>query len=334
MHELAQWAFGFVGAAVVLAFAVVVYLRFDWLLLPIAPATTRGEAMERAFEQAAGSGLAAPFLAARPTDGPWRPLLLLNAAHQETARRVIAGHVQIARDPFLDSFDPHHLTGIDVPMSSAAHNSARFSYVSPAGRRAAHADDADRGWVIDGGYFENFGALTALDLANAALAAIAEAAGDTGAVLPIVVQISSDPGLGSPIVDADGAPGERRNLASVDEFAACRGAVEPLPYAPVQDKQSGFLDGNQILAPLRGVLGSRVAHSIAASKSLARFACRREAAGLPVANGHFAMCETAAPPLGWVLLPGAVRGIEAYWEACKNPAALAALRAAFSTAID
>jgi hypothetical protein len=287
--------------------------------------------MELAFEEAAGARLADPFLATRSGDGQWQPLLLLNAAHQETGRRVIAGQVQIDRDPFLDSFDLHDLIGIDVPLSSAAHNSARFSYVSPAGRLAAHDGDANRGWVIDGGYFENFGALTALDLTQAALAAIAEHAGETGAVVPVIVQISSDPGIGSPVVDAEGASAGRRDLAGTGELVACGGVAEPLPYAPLPDQQSGLLAGNQILAPLRGILGSRVAHGVAASKALARYACGREALGLPVAYGHFAMCETAAPPLGWVLSPGAVRGIEGYWETCENPAALAALRAAFPT---
>jgi hypothetical protein len=308
--------------------AALAFVDLPSWVLPRLNQTTRGVALEQAFERAAGARLAAPFLAARPTDGHWRPLLFLNATHQETGRRVIAGHARIDRDPFLDSFDLHGLLGIDVRLSTAAHNSARFSYVSPAGRLAEHGTDADRGWIIDGGYFENFGALTALDVARAALDAIAVETGRPDAVLPVIVQISSDPAIGAPIADDGGAPGERRDRASMDELEACGGAPGPLPFEPDRDRDARFA-GNQLLAPLRGVLGSREAHGITASKELARFACARRAAGLPVAYAHFAMCETASPPLGWVLSPGARGSIEAYLGQCDNPGQMDAVRAAF-----
>ncbi len=293
--------------------------------LPKIGQTTRGEALELAFEQAAGEGLAAPFLAYVPTEAAWRPLLLLNATHQETGRRVIAGHVRIDRDPFLDSFDLHALTGIDLPLSTAAHNSARFSYVSPAGRLAEHGSDGDRGWIIDGGYFENFAALTTLQLARAALLAIRAESGRDDAVLPVFIQISSDPAIGGDGVSA-------RDRAGFGELLACgapKPEPEPLPYDRLLDGQ-GFLAGNQVLAPLRGVLGSRVAHGTTASKELANFACARQALGLPVAFAHFAMCETAAPPLGWVLSAGARAAIEAYLATCGNAEAMASVRAAFT----
>ena len=96
-------------------------------------------------------------------------------------------------------------------------------------------------------------------------------------------------------------------------------SIRRCPTHPTIDKQAGFLSGNQILAPLRGILGSRTAHGVVASKSLARFACARQHRGLPVAYAHFAMCETGAVPLGWVLSPGAAARIEAYPEQCGNP---------------
>jgi hypothetical protein len=45
-----------------------------------------------------------------------------------------------------------------IPLSTAAHMSARFTYVSPAGRFP------DGTHVVDGGYFENSGATTALEI--------------------------------------------------------------------------------------------------------------------------------------------------------------------------
>ncbi len=296
----------------------------SWIL-PKVGQTTRGEALELAFEDAAGAGLAAPFLSFVPSEAAWRPLLLLNATHQETGRRVIAGHVRIDRDPFLDSFDMHELTGIDLPLSTAAHNSARFSYVSPAGRLADHATDEGRGWVIDGGYFENFAALTTLQLARAALSAIRAETGRDDAVLPVFIQISSDPAIGGGGADEASA----RDLAGLAELRAC-GTLPAgaLAHDPALDGQD-FLAGNQVLAPLRGILGSRAAHGITASKELANFACAREAQGWPVSYAHFAMCRTANPPLGWVLSAGARDAIEGYLEKCGNRDALAATRAAF-----
>lgn len=303
--------------------AALAFVDLPSWVLPKIGQTTRGEALEQAFEQAADGGLDAPFLAYVPTEASWRPLLLLNATHQETGRRVIAGHVRIDRDPFLDSFDLHELMRIDVPLSTAAHNSARFSYVSPAGRLAEHGSDEDRGWIIDGGYFENFAALTTLQLARAALLAIRAETGRDDAVLPVFVQISSDPAIGGDGMTA-------RDRAAVGELLACGAeAAGPLPYEPTLDGQ-GFLAGNQILAPLRGVLGSREAHGTTASKELANFACARKAHDLPVAYAHLTMCETAKPPLGWVLSPGARDAIEAYLDACGNPAEMAAVRAAFA----
>jgi hypothetical protein len=46
------------------------------------------------------------------------------------------------------------------------HNSARFSYVSPAGHLRTTAGE-DRGYVVDGGYFENSGAATLNDVLHA-----------------------------------------------------------------------------------------------------------------------------------------------------------------------
>ena len=296
----------------------------SWIL-PQMGQITRGEALELAFEDAAGPGLAAPFLSLVPSEAAWRPLLLLNATHQETGRRVIAGHVRIDRDPFLDSFDMHALTGIDLPLSTAAHNSARFSYVSPAGRLADHATDEGRGWVIDGGYFENFAALTTLQLARAALLAIRAETGRDDAVLPVFVQISSDPAIGGDGED-DASARDRARLAELQACGTLQASA--LAHDPALDGQE-FLAGNQVLAPLRGILGSRAAHGITASKELANFACAREAQGWPVAYAHFAMCQVADPPLGWVLSAGARAAIEGYLENCGNPDALAATRTAF-----
>src|SRR4029077_12020091 len=94
-----------------------------------------------------------PFLSLFPYAGkssqvPWRPILLLNATHLESGKRIITSHVLVERNVFIDALDALHVLDSDVRASTAAHNSARFSYVSPAGdlglRKPPAADS--KGW--------------------------------------------------------------------------------------------------------------------------------------------------------------------------------------------
>jgi hypothetical protein len=86
------------------------------------------------------------------------PLMLLNSTHVETGTRYIAS---VARtDSILtDTRDVVSLLEADIPLATAAHNSARFAYVSPAGHLDPH-DGYEYGHVVDGGYFENSGLVT------------------------------------------------------------------------------------------------------------------------------------------------------------------------------
>jgi hypothetical protein len=73
----------------------------------------------------------------------------------------------------------------EVRLSTAAHNSARFPIISPPGsvRNQTH-QIIDR--IVDGGYVENYGALSALELALAIRAV-------NSALAPFVLVISNDP---------------------------------------------------------------------------------------------------------------------------------------------
>jgi hypothetical protein len=73
----------------------------------------------------------------------------------------------------------------DIRLSTAAHNSARFPIVSPPGAiRNRKYQVVDR--IVDGGYIENYGALSAAELAQAMHAAQPDLA-------PFVLVISNDP---------------------------------------------------------------------------------------------------------------------------------------------
>jgi hypothetical protein len=295
----------------------------------------RGYALERAWEVASGEVLARPFLSFFPSkDGlrsgaPWRPALVLNATHQGTGRRVITSHLQVEQKVFLDSFDAHALVKVDMPASTAGHNSARFSYVSPAGKlvpaRPENGGPRDFGFLLDGGYFENFGAMTALQLLREARQAIGP-----DKVRPIILQISSDPALSA------------RDRARMDRDASlCEEKPGSLLFQVGDggDWMSSY--ANELTAPIAGVLATRVAHGTLASQELAHAICQEQhqeaprgiddllakqgpsvaqisapnPGGLPRPDerphyAHLAMCDedgSTVPPLGWVLSP-LVRG--------------------------
>jgi hypothetical protein len=107
--------------------------------------------------------LSRPFLDLRARHPNQVPALVLNVAHVESGRRVIQSPFRFEASLFPDSYDLLAAAGSDLPLKTAVHNSARFAYISPAGRLRARGG-AELGHVVDGGYFENSGAVTLLEL--------------------------------------------------------------------------------------------------------------------------------------------------------------------------
>lgn len=143
---------------------------------------------------------ATPSMAARSVGGgdvatsteTWRPALFLNGTHEETGKRVITSNIVIDRKHFVDAVDFYDYFNGEVRLSTAVLNTARFPYISPAGT-LHDAHDLDEGHIVDGGYFENFGARTASEILAAVLKVYGE--GYPFNLKPIVIQISSDPDL-------------------------------------------------------------------------------------------------------------------------------------------
>jgi hypothetical protein len=144
--------------------------------LPIAFLPDRQAYLEQAWEAAwdseigaGGKGrMAADFLGLWEGDDARRlPALLLNTTEVARGGRAIVSNLRLDRAAggFVDVRDA--LAAIDKPirLSTAAGLSARFSYVSPA----ADIELKDGGMLrlVDGGYFENSGALTAQELMQA-----------------------------------------------------------------------------------------------------------------------------------------------------------------------
>ncbi|MEP9376043.1 hypothetical protein ABLE91_04965 [Aquabacter sp. CN5-332] len=114
----------------------------------------------------------------------------------------------------------------DIALSTAATNSARFPIISPPGSiRDLDGNIVDR--IVDGGYFENFGVLSALELAKAIVALQPRLA-------PFVLIIANDP---------------------QSTFLERRDAKSPVQTADVQD--APFF--TEVTAPLGGVANVRTA---------------------------------------------------------------------------
>jgi hypothetical protein len=156
----------------------------QWFVPVPVPAFDRALAIEdsfsAAYERATGRNtLDQAFLSVSRCQGqdcraedplPY-PALLLNGAHVHTGQRLLRAPFtwpnSFAEDPADDRMpqitDLTTLLQADVRLATAAHDSARFAYVSPAGRLLS-ARGRDFGHVVDGGYFENSGAATLRDV--------------------------------------------------------------------------------------------------------------------------------------------------------------------------
>lgn len=353
------------------ALASLIFVDTPSNVLPDFGQPDRGSALEKSFEEGSKGSLAQPFLSLFPDKATaktrWRPILLFNATHQETGKRIIAGHVKIERDVFVDSFDQLHLLGGDVRISTAAHNSARFTYVSPAGKLGD-----GKGSVIDGGYFENFGALSALEIARAARLALQD---KSPHVKLVILMISSDPELDkNSLVRLNQVQGDGKCVLS---------NAQPEPHKPKSPKVNNesvdhanylspaHMNGlnaslNELFAPFQGLLHVREAHGTRAAAELAAEICTEFNNGLtssstksldssvskagvldlskktevgqseplaPTAQqpyfAHLALCrEETSAPLGWVLSESTRKAFEDFTKKCDNQLQLVRLKIA------
>ena len=91
------------------------------------------------------------------------PLLFMNATHIETGKRVLISPVKFGDQQFYETTDLLSLIDKDIPLSSATLLSARFPYLTPAGL-IYDKDNIKWGHVGDGGYYENLGISTLLEV--------------------------------------------------------------------------------------------------------------------------------------------------------------------------
>ena len=135
----------------------------------------RAKALERswenAFERAMGSSHAENPLRISLShfwagDSLYQmPSLFLNCTVVNTGKRAIISNLKFNFDDFADVIALNDTIGKAIPLSTAMSLSARFPYITPSGV-IEKQDGTYWGSVVDGGYFDNSGILTALEIMN------------------------------------------------------------------------------------------------------------------------------------------------------------------------
>ncbi len=274
--------------------ASMLFTDFTQRLVPGRWVQDRGRALTRAWEthwpEDTSVRLDAPFgdlytsVDGKPVP-PDLPALFFNSTvvgsgerfvqHPFTALPASGAHTWAAAINGSDYLTP------EVPLSEVVLNSARFTYVSPAGTVSRRADRALRAdkmgesispdtiQVVDGGYFENSGATTLQDIIDEF-----RAAPEARDVKIVVIHLSNDP--------------------SVPAFTRSGGTrvVERLcdtTTAPIQLK-------GEVTAPLEALLATRTSRGVYARDALVQRLRNIDELW------HFRLCQGKYPiPLGWTI---------------------------------
>ena len=258
----------------------------QWFVPVPVPAFDRARAIEdsfsAAYEQVTGHNtLDEAFLSVSRCQGRdcqdqeaiAHPALLLNGTHVHTGQRLLRAPftwpTRFADDPSQNQMpqvtDLTALLQADVRLSTAAHDSARFTYVSPAGRLVS-AEGRDLGHVVDGGYFENSGAATLKDVLD-----VLEGSVVAAQVEFVVVYLCNNPDR-------------------------CYGATVGSDPAQARSRAPGL---GEVFSPVRALLGARDARG-----SLA-IAHMKQALGRRFLEFGVCPADEEPPvPLGWQLSDG------------------------------
>jgi hypothetical protein len=218
------------------------------------------------------------FLKLWPRERPW-PALILNGTVVETGGRAVASNIDLhckggnpkATCGLVDVTDILAYQPFDLTAGGAVNVSARFPVLGPSALTIVDEEGHKRS-VVDGGYFDNSGALTLEQVMNELVPLLNGKDEDKDKkIVPIVIQITSDP-----------------------DFEwwkdTLRGHLDPGNREP---------GGHQLVMPLRTYLGLRGSYGRQAMLGLWSLA---ERDGRYI---HFDQCKNGSAgsgaPLGWVI---------------------------------
>jgi len=302
----------FLGPAVETMFLTDFLQRF----VPSAQFLDRGERLESGWERGWSACRMRPSSSAVATQSPkvdvssvfaksWKslgmatdrvPALFLNSTEVQSGRRFIEEPFASMRGAGQDDGVVNAATlsrdwlPASSPLSAVVHNSARFTYVSPAGTLADISAVKGGGKPVprelaDGGYFDNSGATTLAELALLTRAYVPGCLGPSGLgseTCPVkIIHISNDPAV--------------ETMRSDD---SCHGS----------DDSRTFSAYGEIRAPLVALLNTRGARAAVARAAVRSLFTQGKALASdtdPLTNAlvfHFRLCKGIHHlPLGWTL---------------------------------
>lgn len=274
------------------------FVDFTQRWLPGALFDDRGRALTRAWEQAAQEqGIPAftqPFAALyEHADGSVStdvPALFLNSTTVGQGWRFVEDPFRPFTDsPWTTAFDGSRWLDPRIPLSEVVLNSARFTYLSPAGTlqtAKSSSPPLPDLQLVDGGYFENSGTTTLLEI----MQRLRKIAAKQGQPLHfIVLHISNDP--------------------SLHDFVDQHDTEKPLPFysaacprAPSRTERTSYGD---VTAPAVALLDTRDARGeYARARLLASLHTDATSPGSGDVLWHMRLCPGNYPlPLGWTISP-------------------------------
>jgi hypothetical protein len=277
------------------------FVDFTQRWLPGAWFDDRGRALTRAWEQAArtqgSDAWSLPFADLyRRADGSVDtdvPALFFNSTTVGQGWRFIEDPFQpFANSPWTTAYDGARWLDPRLPLSEAVLNSARFTYLSPAGtlQTAAPASATSTALptlqLVDGGYFENSGTTTLREIMQRLRAIAAQ---KQQPLRFIVLHISNDPSLHD-FIDA-----HDRNLPLPLYSATC-------PRVPRATERASYGD---VTAPAIALLDTRDARGeFARAELLASLHIDASHPDDSDVLWHLRLCPGNYPlPLGWTISP-------------------------------
>ena len=205
-------------------------------------------------------------------------------------------------------------------LAQSIHNSARFTYVSPAGL-VRDLTGASLGHVVDAGYYDPTGVQTALDLARAL-----RRIDPSVTIVPIYVTnstVESD-------INKAALAASVQTVAAPGTAAANERTVEtPLPSAEARRTAPVEILG-EVFAPVRALLRTRTAHGRVAiarqrldERTITFGFCRAFERGEGVLKREE---DRPEPPLGWQLSQEMIDRLKSYWDCPGNKAGVEAVK--------
>jgi predicted acylesterase/phospholipase RssA len=233
-------------------------------------ARTLEETVELSFKERVGTD----FME-RSLYGYWKanrnvPVLMFNATNVESGHRTVASPAYALEERFhrLTTFYDFRPYG-DFRISTMAVTSARFPLVTPA---ATLGTGSSKLRFVDGGYFENSGAVT---LAEAVDVAMQTSAQYKILIRPIVIRIGNSPSM----------------LAATEKVSASDEAQE-------QD----WKGLGELLSPARAMVNTRSARGVLAAETLKTVVTTMQENGRLSDYVEFQIGVDSIPiPLGWQL---------------------------------